>query len=454
MWDRRAARRFSQLQWQTPEAVETLMRGRLQALIEYAGTHVPFYRTRLEKMGIPPRQFHVDRDWHAFPIVTKQELREAYPEGVVAAHLPEKRRISDRTSGSTGHPFLFFLDRRATPLRNGSRLFFDGWMGIELPWTKVMMRSGGDSGQGGGKRDRDWWWYAEYYRQRIWDRFGIGGRHVGQVVNILVLQVSSHNLGEVVQVMAQIQPDFLAAPPGRLRHIAQFILDSGDVGRIRPKAVVTVAETLTEDTRRILSDAFQCRVYNRYASRELGFLAQTCPDHPEALHVNSGVAFLEVINEQGLPCTPGETGRVIVTDLHNRVMPLIRYNTGDLGTVAEHCSCGRGLPTLRSIEGRQGVELLLPDGRRVSEGGLGMLLFVRDRQDFAGKVRAYQAIQPDPRTLVIQIVPSSAFNPEDAAKLSAYAEQLFGVHVKVEVVSDIAPEASGKRPIIKRLFAS
>ena len=108
-------------------------------------------------------------------------------------------------------------------------------------------------------------------------------------------------------------------------------------------------------------EAWGVPLSDMYSGREVGYLALQCPQH-DHYHVMSEGNFLEVLGDDGRPCQPGETGRVVVTTLHNYVMPLIRYEIGDFAEVGEPCPCGRGLPVLTRILGRQQNMLTLPTG--------------------------------------------------------------------------------------------
>ncbi len=103
-------------------------------------------------------------------------------------------------------------------------------------------------------------------------------------------------------------------------------------------------------------------VQDVYSCEELGFLALQCPQH-EHYHVQSESVLVEVLDEQGNPCAPGQIGRVVLTSLHNFAMPLIRYAIGDYAEVGAACPCGRGLPVLTRILGRRRNRVALPDGR-------------------------------------------------------------------------------------------
>jgi phenylacetate-CoA ligase len=104
-------------------------------------------------------------------------------------------------------------------------------------------------------------------------------------------------------------------------------------------------------------------VHDIYCCEELGYIAAQCPRY-DHYHVPSETVLVEILDEQGRPCAPGQLGRVVLTPLHSFAMPLIRYAIGDYAEVGGPCPCGRGLPVLQRIPGRQRSRVVLPDGRR------------------------------------------------------------------------------------------
>ena len=159
----------------------------------------------------------------------------------------------------------------------------------------------------------------------------------------------------------------------------------------------------------------------------------------------------EVLRPNGTPCADGETGRVVLTDLHNFARPFIRYDTGDLAVAtAEHCSCGRGFPLLGRLEGRSLDCLRTPSGDEISPAILGHFLFVY--HDHLEAVRHYQLIQETDTRANLLVVPGEGWDEERRERLRSDLKQLLGdqMHVDVQVVSEIRPEKSGKRPIIKK----
>jgi len=130
------------------------------------------------------------------------------------------------------------------------------------------------------------------------------------------------------------------------------------------RQVCTFAETLRPETRSVIREAWGAGVADMYSAQEMGYLALQCPDS-EGYHVQSENVLLEVLDDEDRPCGPGQTGRVVITALHNFAMPLIRYELSDIVEVGGPCSCGRGLPVIRGIRGRLRNLATLPDGRRI-----------------------------------------------------------------------------------------
>jgi phenylacetate-CoA ligase len=127
--------------------------------------------------------------------------------------------------------------------------------------------------------------------------------------------------------------------------------------------VRTLAESLGPEVRALCREAWGVPLTDLYSASETGYLALQCPEH-EHYHVQSEGVLLEVLDEAGAPCTPGQVGCVVVTALHNFATPLVRYDIGDYAEVGEPCACGRGLPVLRRILGRVRNMLTTADGRK------------------------------------------------------------------------------------------
>jgi phenylacetate-CoA ligase len=182
-------------------------------------------------------------------------------------------------------------------------------------------------------------------------------------------------------------------------------------------------------------------------------LAQTCPDRPEVLHVNSERAVVRIVRPDGMPAPSGEPGRVVVTDLANYVMPFINYEIGDWAVAGDPCACGRGFPTLTSLEGRVGETLRTPGGRTILPIALCRFLNIVARAH--PYLWEYQAVQTAPDHVVFTVVPTARLTAAVADTLRAQLEGFLGpgMTVTVQSVDRIPVEPSGKRFLVKSRIA-
>ena len=157
-------------------------------------------------------------------------------------------------------------------------------------------------------------------------------------------------------------PDyFLTYPSNAMELIRQFPNARSKLKNLRE--LRTVSELVSPEFRKHVSDAWGIPVTDLYSSREAGYVALQCPEH-DHYHVQSENLFVEVVDNDGQPCKPGETGWVLVSTLHNYASPLLRYDMGDYAELGEPCDCGRGLPVITRTMGRVRNMAVLPGGER------------------------------------------------------------------------------------------
>ncbi len=167
---------------------------------------------------------------------------------------------------------------------------------------------------------------------------------------------------EILNWLQRENPDYVLSYPSVIEALARISLDRG-IRLPALKDVTTISEVLSPEVRALVLEAWGVRLIERYSCEEAGYIALQCPDH-EHLHVQSESVLVEVVDDGGEPCKPGETGRLLITSLNNFATPLIRYQLNDFAEVGEPCPCGRGLPVLTKITGRRRNLITLPDGRR------------------------------------------------------------------------------------------
>ena len=426
--------RLRALQWRPAAELEGRAMARVRSLMTHAGAHVPHYRELFAAAGVTAEAIGTVDDMARIPVTTKADLRRRFPEGVTAENLPARRRRPRATSGSTGLPFQFFRDWAAFDLTVASYMFFLEWAGSAFWHTRVAVAS-----------PRHFHTPEPYERglAALVLRLALGRAEVC----LPAIDLTAAALRDRVARIGR--PYFLWAIASHASRLAREILEHGITLRPGPEMVMCAADSLSPGAAVLIGRAFRAPVVNHYSCREISHIAQSCPDNPALFHVNAERVVVRVVRDDGSTAAPGERGRLLVTDLANEVMPFINYEMGDTAVLGPPCPCGRGFPTLSSIEGRSAETLVAADGRTLAASSLGMFLVtVCDAMPY---VWEYQAVQRAVGTVELRIVPTERFSEAVRRRLEASLESLLGpgTVVRVHAVDQIEREPSGKRLIIK-----
>jgi phenylacetate-CoA ligase len=429
-------RRLRELQWRPAAELEARAIEKLRAIVSHAHAHVPYYRDLLRRAAVEPGEIRSIAHLSRIPISRKADLRPDASGRVLADNLPARRRAPGSTAGSTAMPFRFFTDRATSEVWLGSYMLFREW--ANAPFGGTMLWIPGPAHASASARTIAW---------------------MRAAATSLALGERTIRLSDFEPDMTELQSQIrrfvgrggyaIWGFPSYIARIAKELLESGAELPSPPRIVFTYAETLSLLNRRAIEEAFRCRTANHYSAWEVLHMAQTCPDNPDLLHVNSERAIVRVVREDGSAAPPGEVGRVVVTDLANHVMPFINYEIGDWAVAGESCPCGRGFPTLVSLEGRLGEVLRTPTGRTVLPIALCRFLNIRARAH--PYIWEYQAVQTVPERVAFRVVPTARLTPERVDWLRAELEGFLGpgVSVTVERVERIPVEASGKRLLVR-----
>lgn len=436
------------MQWSSREELQARSEARLRLLLEHAAENVPFYHALYQQLDLKPTELRTITDLQALPILTKDDYRQHEFDEFCAANVDTAWRIDRKTSGSTGQPFKFSLDRRALPVIFGSHLFYDSWHGLEPfdRYIRIVAPAAKPAelppAASAGIRLRG---MLTNRLQNVYERF--------TQEKIFFWEIDSKSAANVWRRLEAFRPKFVMGYTSSLAALADELLRSGLRLSHPVRGVITIAETLTSNRRKLIEEYFEAPIINRYGLREFGsWSAQSCRESPDQFHINTELVVCEILRDDGTPCAPGETGRLVLTDLHNFVRPFIRYDTGDLAVATDgDCPCGRGFPPLGPIEGRSLECLRTPSGAEISPAILGHFLFVY--HDNLDAVRRYQLVQEGTDQVRLLIVPGAGWDETKRDRLRLDLTTLLSNEMKVEVqtVPQIPAEKSGKRPIIKRI---
>ena len=393
---------------------------KLQAILDYAYNNVPFYGTMFSDLGPDIKKVRQLEDLMKFPILTKRDIQE-HREDLIARNIDRNRLIRDKTGGSTGSPLVFYYDKDRLDWRKASEIRHNRWVGYDIGMKCAVLW--------GARRD---FFGRESLKSRL-------RRYLTS--DLLVLDASSitdQAFDEFTYRLSTFKPPFILAYAQTLSYYARY-LKANSIDVFSPSGIITSAELLTGENRTLIEDVFESTVFDRYGCREVSVIASECRRH--TMHVNEECMHLEFVRDDGTPCDYGEDGKILVTDLLNYAMPLIRYEIGDRGIpVEENCSCGINLSSMRMSSGRTTDFIITPLGRKVS--GASITAYVITNIEGLGRVQFYQKERGQ---VLVRIIRNDRFNDDTVGLLEERVKRfLDNIDMSVEFVENISLPESGK----------
>ena len=334
-------------QWYAPEELLELQFRQLRGLLTHAIKTVPFYKGRLGHLKPEAIEALDPESWRALPILTRAEVQEA-GSWLRSEKLPSSHGKTGEifAAGPNGRPLrvlrsqLWSYYRAAVTMRNHI------WQGRDLKGKLAAIR----------ETDRGKHLYPVGTPARGWSQITreIFNNGPGAAINM------NTPVPMIARWLQREDPDYILTYPSIIGQVADYCR-ANHILLPRLQQIETSSEEVTEEVRAACREAWGVPLVDLYSAREAGTLALECPEQAH-YHVQSECVYLEVLDDEGRPCGPGEEGRVVVTPLHNLAMPLIRYEIGDRAALGEACACGRGLPVLERILGRRQNQVRLPNG--------------------------------------------------------------------------------------------
>ena len=409
-------RQYERSQWLAPEQVEALQWGKLQRLISHCWSHVPYYRECWRPLGIDaPEDIRSPADYSLLPVLRKPEIRENFEKLIAAPYRSEM--LYKTTGGSTGEPLRFGYTRESYERRLSIMWRGYGWSGACLGQPTLYLW-----GVPVGTQKRRERIYHAAFNRRMLSAF----------------EMSEARMAEYADAIDRFRPETLVSYVAPIVKMSEWLIASGR--RIhRPQRILGAAESLHESQREIIERAFGCPAYNTYGCREFMLIAAECT-HRGGLHVNADHLRVD-LEELSLPGSGAGPRDMVITDLHNYGMPLLRYVNGDLATPGTGtCSCGRGLPLLASVDGRKLDALRTRDGRYVP-GEYIVYAFL-----YAVGVKRYQVVQKQLDEFEIRIVRDHDFQDSTIDHVRNELVKVVGDSVRLNFLfaDDIPLTATGK----------
>lgn len=319
------------------EDLKALQSERLVKQVRHVYENVPYYREKMQAKGVTPDDIHGIEDLHKLPFLSKSDLREAYPYGLMAKPLSECVRIHS-TSGTTGKRVVAFYTQNDIDL-----------------WEDCCARA--ITAAGGTNEDV----VQVAYGYGLFT--GGAGLHGGShKVGSLTLPMSSGNTERQLQFMTDLESTILCCTPSYAAYLAESAIESGVRDKIKLKAGIFGAEAWTEEMRHDIEDKLGIKAYDIYGLTELSGpgVAFECEEQ-KGMHINEDHFIAEIIDpvtEEVLP--HGEKGELVFTSITKEAFPMIRYRTRDICVLNDvPCSCGRTHVRMSKPMGRSDDMLII-----------------------------------------------------------------------------------------------
>ena len=396
----------------------------LVQLLAHCQQSVPYYEAIMKKVG---GNFEYDPEAYLLklPILTKKIIRERF-EQLTSIDLDQRKWYFNASGGSTGEPVQLIQDRHYRNHVTALQQFYSTWTGAEIGASEVYVWGSERDILGGSLGEK-------------WKRFIVNKLVRRTMLN--AFHMTPEMMHEFINLLNTKTPRLIVAYAYVMYELARFA--EREKISIRPQsAIITSAGMLYPFMREAIERVFQCKVFNRYSSREVGDMAGECEFH-RGLHVFPWGCYVEIVDEAGHRLPKGTEGNIVVTCLNNLAMPLIRYQLSDRGRLSAEstCPCGRRGQILEKVSGRTGDVFRTQDGTLIDGEYFTHILYFRT---WVGK---FQVIQKSYSSILFKIkISQHSYDREELDDIINKTRAVMGKDCQVdfEFVEDIPNISSGK----------
>lgn len=403
---------YEKTQWAPKEELDRLTEKRLRFLVSYAYRNVPYYHDLMKSRKIDPDSIRSVNDLARMPILTREIIRDNF-ESLTSRAVSPDQRILMETGGSTGVSLTFYSTQSADTRLWASMLRARFWQGVVRGFRMAQMS--------GIIPEPSQWKENEAY--------------------FPAFDISEEIFSNVAEKLREFRPQYVTGYASYLTLLANYLKEKG-IEDIRPYAVETQSEMLFPHMRGAIEEAFSCPVFDHYGCKETSVKASECSLH-EGYHISVENGIIETVRDGERVL--GESGSILMTDFWNLAMPFIRYEVGDSASLGEDpCSCGRSLPLMKSLLGRNNDILVLPQGRMLPGEFFPVMLSA-----VAG-IRQFQVVQNDLRSITVKIAKAEGFSDDDERLLTSNLAKWLGDEVRLDIdyVERIPLSRLGKQKIV------
>lgn len=415
-------------QWWPAAMIAEHQRLQLEKVVTHAASTVPFYKDRLRGVSSAAGTALTADRWRSVPVLSRSEAQEA-GEALWSTAVPADhgQTVTMQTSGSTGRPLATLTTGTAQHFWRVLTLRDHLWHGRNANLKHAAIRE-----------------FPESQRPppegAVLPNWGPPSSGVLRTGPAAMLHID-RTISQQAEWLVRQAPGYLLTYPSNVLALAEYF-SRENIGLPGLVEVRTFGEVLDEKVRAACRSTWGVPVVDMYSVQEAGYIGLQCPDN-EGYHVQSENLVVEVLDDDGAPCEPGVSGRVVVSTLHNFATPLLRYEVGDFAELGPPCSCGRGLPVISRVLGRARNMFVRPDGDRIWPS-LGDAASVQRAGPFP-RVLQYQVIQRAVDAVEMRLVADRPFTPDEEVRLHAYLQRTLGATfgLTVTYVHEI-PRRAGK----------
>lgn len=404
-------------QWWSREELEALQNKKLRSLIRHCWENVPYYRHLFHDLKITPDNIRSVEDLEKLPVLTKRDVREHIVD-LRARNIPVSNQIRSQSSGSTGEPIQYYYDKGSYSAGWAQTFRCWGWSGFRLgdPYVKISLNP----------RDS----IKKRFQDRLFNTHYIYGSGV-----------TDGNISELIKNMEKKKPRLIRNYASHMYALAK-LMEKRDLYYFGA-TVTTTGSMLFPNYRKTIEERFGTKVFDAYGGESTP-VAFECEAH-DGYHICDEDVIVEFLKDTQ-SVAPLEIGRIIITNLNNYAMPLIRYDLQDIGSYREdQCTCGRNLSRLASIQGRDSDIIQTPSGDLIV-----VEFFVILFEYFCG-VNQFQIIQESKEHMTVNLVVNEKFSNNDYANIQSRIREKMGPEVSIEYqFKDEIPLSgrSGKRRFV------
>lgn len=320
---------------------------KLKDLIFFSYHNVPYYQKLFKRIKLYPEDIQKIEDLQKIPILTKDILRRN-PKDFLPKNLNKQKYASASTGGSTGNPFNYRISNEDRLL--DAVLFYaysTECANYELG-DKIAMLAG--SRLLPSKKAE----FIKKFKEMMLN-----------IKNFSSFDMSNDYLNKMINELEKFKPEYLRGYASSIYLFAKYIESENKKINFKLKGIFTTAEVLFDYQRSLIEEVFKTKVFNQYSLNDGGASAFECEEH-NGMHVDMLRSITEIVDEHGNQLGANREGHILATSLHNYAMPFIRYDTNDLGILSNiKCGCGRDLPLLKKIIGRESDFICTPNGNRI-----------------------------------------------------------------------------------------